>query len=137
MNETLIYQIIYLYKNFLVYVNKELKDYQISMGQLPFLLYIGKYKTCTPASLTKDLKMDWGHSQRSITKLVDQGLVIKTYDSVQKRQAHLALSEKGQDIFEFCHKLFQKWDHDNLSFLGEPEKQMAIDVLQQVVKNLG
>ena len=136
MKDTLAFQIAYLYKDFLAFVNKELKDRDISRGQVPFILYIGKHEGCTPSQLTKDMKMDWGHSQRSITRLVDQELIIKQSEGENKRNYHLSLTEKGKDIFELCHQMFKDWDALCFASMSEQSKSLILKQLKELIQTL-
>ena len=132
MKDTLAFNLVYLYKDFLNYVNKELKKQQLSHGQLPFILYIGKHDGTTPSQLKEALHMDWGHAQRSITKLVDQGFVTKYYEADNKRNAHLSLTSKGYDVFTFAHQLFQDWDHECLQSMNPEEHQQLLQLLKKL-----
>ena len=136
MKDTLAFHILYLYKNFLDYVNENLKAHDFCRGQMPFILYVGKHEDCTPSDVTRSLKMDWGHSQRSITKLVEQNLIEKVYGKENGRRYHLRLTEKGQEIFQLCHDLFHDWDAECLSFLPEEEREQLTAELHQLTDKL-
>ena len=136
MRDTFAFQIVYLYKNFLSFVNQELKNRDVSRGQIPFIIYVGKHEGCAPCQLTKELKMDWGHSQRSITRLVEQNLMIKQSDSENKRNYHLYLTESGKDIFKLCHQMFNDWDALCFSKTSKETKVQMIAQLNALIKEL-
>ena len=77
MFDTLAYKLSVLYKNFYAYASARLHPFGLHNAWIFFILYVGKHADCTPAELTKSLHVDWGYSQRCITKLVEEGFLTK------------------------------------------------------------
>lgn len=75
--KTLSYYITMLYRSFAGFTGDKLQEVGLNFGLLFFIVYIGKRPNCTPSELTKELSLDWGHSQRCINRLVDDGLITK------------------------------------------------------------
>ena len=73
MFNTLAYYSSVLYRDFTAYTSEKLEKMGLHFGLLFFLIYVGKHPGATPSDLTQTLHLDWGHSQRCITKLVDSG----------------------------------------------------------------
>ncbi len=117
-----------LYRDFLAYSTGELKKLGLSYGQLPFVLYVGKHPGCTPAELTSKMRMDWGYSQRSITKLVEGGFLAKERSEAEDRNYHLSLTQAGESAFAACHEIADSWDAGKLDLL-EPEEQQQLFTL--------
>ena len=99
-------------------------------GLLYFLLYVGKHPGATPAELTRALHLDWGHSQRSITKLVESGFLTKEKEG---RSHRLHLTEKGQEAFAVSHQVFFDWDRQRMAALTVQEQQTLLELLQKVL----
>ena len=134
MRETIAFHILELYQDFLSYTRRELKKHGMSFGQMPMILYIGKHTGCSQSDLTNNLRMDWGYSQRSVTKLVDNGFIRKEYDEV--RSCHsLLLTEKGRVVFESCHKVFYAWDQKMVGCLTTEEKNLLTSLLGRLLAN--
>ena len=131
MHETLAFYIVRLYKDFLRYTNAELKTLGLNFGQMPIILYIGKHPECTQSALTRDLKLDWGYSQRSIVKLFETDFIDKSYDS-EKASNCLKLTPKGQEAFKLCHKVFFDWDEDKMQDFTSKEREELISLLAQI-----
>ena len=72
---------------------------------------MGKHPGCTPSELTKALHVDWGHSQRSVARLVEDGFMTKERAG---RTHRLNLTAKGQQAFEISHQVFFDWDAQRL-----------------------
>ena len=74
---TLSYYTTELYKEFAAYTTEKLHELGLNFGQMYFIIYVGKHPECTPSELPSALKLDWGHSQRSVAKLAEDGFLIK------------------------------------------------------------
>ena len=72
---TLSYYTTELYKEFAAYTTEKLHELGLNFGQMYFIIYVGKHPECTPSELTSALKLDWGHSQRSVAKLAEDGFL--------------------------------------------------------------
>ncbi|MCI5800805.1 MAG: MarR family winged helix-turn-helix transcriptional regulator, partial [Oscillospiraceae bacterium] len=98
-----------------------------------FVLYIGKHPGCSPSELTKALRVDWGHSQRSVEKLVREGFVIKERPGEGGRAYRLTLTARGQEVFEESHRVFFEWDEQKLSALNGEERQQLLSLLERAM----
>lgn len=121
-----------LYKDFSAYTAQRLQELGLSFGALPFLVFVGKKPGCTPTELTKALRMDWGHSQRTITRLADGGFLTKEKSADGGRTYHLHLTEKGQKAFEVSHEVFYSWDEETLRTLSEEDRTRLLEILQKI-----
>ena len=129
MKETLAYHIMALYRDFLAYTTEELKELGLSFGQMPLILYVGRRPGCTQADLTKDLHLDWGYSQRAITKLVSTGFLEIQHNG----QCNcLTLTETGNHAFQVCHSVFSQWDRQKTAGLSPDDTQTLLTLLGQI-----
>ena len=131
MQETIAFTINAIHKSFLAHTAQILKNHGLNHGQLPFILYIGKHPGCAPSELKSDLKLDWGYSQRAITKLVEHGYITKTLDS-RSDKYQLELTETGTCAFHACHDAFAQWDNEHLKNLTCQEQEELLHLLQQI-----
>ena len=131
MFNTLAYYSSVLYRDFTAYTSEKLEKLGLHFGLLFFLIYVGKHPGATPSDLTQTLRLDWGHSQRCITKLVDSGFLTK--EKVGRRY-QLHLTEKGQEAFEVSHQVFFDWDDQHLTALSEEERRTLFALLQKVAR---
>ena len=99
--------ILTLHRRFAAYTTQRLQELGLSFGMMYFIIYVGKHPGCTPSELTQRLHLDWGHSQRSLTKLAEDGFLTKEKSG---RSYHLELTEKGRTAFAACHRVFYGWD---------------------------
>ena len=80
---------------------------------------------------TIDLNLDWGYSQRSVTKLVEEGFLTREKSG---RCYHLNLSDKGQQAFEVSHQVFFDWDEQVLSALSLQEREQLFTLLAKAAQ---
>ena len=130
MHQTLALCAAMLHRDFTAYTSVKLKKLGLHFGLLYFLLYVGKHPGATPAELTRALHLDWGHSQRSITKLVESGFLTKEKAG---RSHRLHLTEKGQEAFAVSHQVFFDWDRQRMAALTAQEQQTLLELLQKVL----
>ena len=90
---------------------------------------MGKHPGTTPSDLTEALHLDWGHSQRCITKLVENGFLTKEKAG---RRYQLDLTEKGREAFAISHQVFFDWDEKRLAVLTEEERQTLFALLRKL-----
>ena len=123
--------ILTLHKEFAAYTTRRLQELGLSFGLMYFVIYVGKHPGCTPSELTKDLHLDWGHSQRSLNKLAEDGFLTKEKVG---RSYHLHLTRTGKKAFTVCHQVFTDWDAQNLGGLTAQEQQQLLTLLQKAVR---
>ena len=128
MFQTLAYYSSVFHKEFVGYTSDKLQKLGINFGSVFFLIYVGNHPGCTPSELTKALQMDWGHSQRSVTKMVNEGFMTKDKCG---RIYHLNLTEKGQQAFQVSHQVFFDWDKEKLKALTDAECRQLFELLQK------
>ena len=123
--------ILTLHRRFAAYTTQRLQELGLSFGMMYFIIYVGKHPGCTPSELTQRLHLDWGHSQRSLTKLAEDGFLTKEKSG---RSYHLELTEKGRTAFAACHRVFYGWDARNLTGLTADEQRQLLDLLQKAAQ---
>lgn len=130
-HKTLSYYATLLYRNFSAFTSDRLQQFGLNYGLLFFIVYIGKKPNCTPSEPTKELALDWGHSQRCITRLVSDGFITK-----EKAGRHylLNLTERGQKAFDAAHQVFFDWDNTFMTNLTAKEKEQLLTLLEKATE---
>ena len=131
MFQTFAYYLSVLYKDFYAYAGARLHPLGVNNGLVFFVIYVGKHPGCTPSELTKTLHVDWGYSQRTVTKLVEEGFLKR---EKLGRAYHLDLSPKGQQAFQVSHQVFFDWDQQALAALDEKEREQLFALLAKATK---
>lgn len=131
MFHTLAYYATAFHRSFVNYTTAKLQTLGLNFGSLFLLIYVGKHPGCTQTQLTSDLNLDWGYSQRSVTKLVEEGFLTREKSG---RCYHLNLSDKGQQAFEVSHQVFFDWDEQVLSALSLQEREQLFTLLAKAAQ---
>mgnify|MGYP003249713632 CR=1 FL=1 len=118
--KALSYYIAMLYRSFADFTGGKLQEVGLNFGLLFFIVYIGKKPNCTPSELTKALSLDWGHSQRCINRLTDDGFI----------------TERGQEAFEAAHRIFFDWDDRFMTNLTAKEKEQLLALLEKATERI-
>lgn len=130
MFRTFSYACTVLYRRFTHYTSARLAQWGLSFGTLFFIIYVGKHPGCTQSELTAALHLDWGHSQRTVLKLVESGFLLREKDG---RVYRLNLSERGQQAFAASHQVFFDWDKQALSNLSPEEQTQLVGLLYKAL----
>lgn len=131
MFQTLAYYATSFHRSFVNYTTAKLQTLGLNFGSLFLVIYVGKHPGCTQTQLTSDLNLDWGYSQRSVTKLVEEGFLTREKSG---RCYHLNLSDKGQQAFEVSHQVFFDWDEQVLSALSLQEREQLFTLLAKAAQ---
>ena len=130
MKETLAFQVLILYRDFLAYTTGKLKEIGLSFGLMPLVLYTGKHPGCLQKELREALHLDWGYSQRSIEKLVETGFMTKEHEGNPSGNS-LHLTERGEKAFQLCHTVFDDWDKLRTKDFTDEEKETLSSLLKK------
>ena len=131
MFQTLAYYATAFHRSFVNYTTAKLQTLGLNFGSLFLVIYVGKHPGCTQTQLTSDLNLDWGYSQRSVTRLVEEGFLTREKSG---RCYHLNLSDKGQQAFEVSHQVFFDWDEQVLSALSLQEREQLFTLLAKAAQ---
>ena len=131
MFQTLAYYATAFHRSFVNYTTAKLQTLGLNFGSLFLVIYVGKHPGCTQTQLTSDLNLDCGYSQRSVTKLVEEGFLTREKSG---RCYHLNLSDKGQQAFEVSHQVFFDWDEQVLSALSLQEREQLFTLLAKAAQ---
>lgn len=132
MVQTLAYFATVLHRSFVAYTTQRLQALGLNFGALFQVIYVGKHPGCTQAELTAALGLDWGYSQRSVTKLVEEGFLTR---EKRGRAYHLGLSPAGERAFAVSHQVFFDWDEQVLQGLSPREREQLLGLLEKAAKS--
>ncbi len=121
-----------LRRKFTKFCTERLEEMNVSYGQLYIIIFIGKKGNCSPSEVSNGLKLDAGHLNRTINKLIENGLINQTKNENDRRANVLSLTAKGEEIFHASKDLFKEWDEKVLSPLSDDEKAQLMNILRKV-----
>lgn len=89
------------------YLNKELKDVDLSYGLYPLLIKVYRLKEVSQEDLAKLLHVNESTVTRNLEKLEKKGLIIKT---PEKRKKIISVTEKGAKTAQKIMDYDEEWD---------------------------
>lgn len=119
-----------------VYLDKVLKEYELSSGSYPYLLVLNENEGISQSKISKEIGHDKAMSARTITKLIKLGYLNRKKDETDSRAYKLYLTEKAKviipKVLDESHKLVKLITED----LNEEEKIITMDSLNKVFNNI-
>ncbi|NKF07656.1 MarR family winged helix-turn-helix transcriptional regulator [Clostridium gasigenes] len=119
-----------------VYLDKVLKEYELSSGSYPYLLTLMENEGISQNKISKELGHDKAMSARTITKLIKLGYFNRKEDEDDSRAYKLYLTEKGKDVIPKVIDKVRKLIDIITRDLNEEEKITTMDSLDKILKNI-
>lgn len=119
-----------------VYLDKVLKEYELSSGSYPYLLTLGENEGISQNKISKELGHDKAMSARTITKLIKLGYFNRKEDEDDSRAYKLYLTEKGKDVIPKVIDKVRKLIDIITRDLNEEEKITTMDSLDKILNNI-
>lgn len=123
--------ILTLHRRFAAYTTQRLQELGLSFGMMYFIIYVGKHPGCTPSELTQRLHLDWGHSQRSLTKLA-RGWI--PHQRKERPQLPSGTDRKGPDGLCGRPPGVLWLGRRNLTGLTADEQRQLLELLQKAAQ---
>jgi len=125
-----------IFRNTQGYLDKMLKEFELSSGSYPYLLMLYENEGINQNKISKELGYDKAMSARTITKLIKLGYLDRIKDETDSRANKLFLTLKAKvvipKVLHKIHELVYLITED----LNEEEKNITIDSLKKVLSNI-
>lgn len=118
------------------YLDKVLKEYELSSGSYPYLLVLRENEGISQNKISKELGYDKAMSARTITKLIKLGYLERKEDETDSRAYKLYLTSRAKDVIPKVLEEIHKLVHLITVDLNEEEKSITMDSLNKVLNNI-
>lgn len=108
----------------------------ITLSQSYTIVEIGRAGTMSVNLLTEILGLDKSTVSKSVDKLVNNGVLVRSTDPEDRRSVILCLSDKGQAVFEEVEKRTTTYFSEVIADIPDDKRQQIVDSLQLLVKSL-
>ena len=125
-----------IFRNTQIYLDKALKEYELSSGSYPYLLTLTKNEGISQNKISKELGYDKAMSARTITKLIKLGYIDRKEDEADSRAYRLYLTQKAKDVIPKVLEEIHKLVHLITKDLSEEEKVITIYSLNKTLNNM-
>jgi len=126
----------FLYRYCQMYLDKELKPYNIGPGQFYLLMPLFKKDGVNQESLGLSINLDRANVTRAIQKLVKEGYVYRQRDDEDKRSHRIFLTEKGRAIEPGLKKIALEWENILLSSFDSDQRQTIVNSFEDMIQNV-
>jgi len=123
-----------IYKNLKTKMERDLKQYDIGMGQMQILMvfFSDVAGIKTQIELAKQLSVDKGNISRSMVKLLEKGYIEQTEDSKKS----FRLTEKGIELKLEIIQIFMRINELMTEDIGVKDVDQTLMTLTKISKNL-
>lgn len=124
-----------LHRQFQIYLNRELKDYDIHSSEYIFLVNLDKEKGVSQEKLSASLFIDKAATARAIARMEQLGYVQRTRDPFDGRSNLVTLTAKGLEMRRIIKSKLAHWRQTISEGLSEEQIEDMIAQLQRMSKN--
>ncbi|WP_459477792.1 MarR family winged helix-turn-helix transcriptional regulator [Clostridium saccharoperbutylacetonicum] len=122
-----------IFRNTQIFLDKVLKNYNLSSGSLPYIFNLEKNEGITQNKLSKEIGNDKAMSARTITKLIELEFVYKKQDEKDGRAYNLYLTEKAKELIPKIRKDIREVVDIVTEDLTEEEKFTTTESLKKIL----
>jgi len=126
----------FLYRYSQIYLDKELKPYNIGPGQFYLLMPLFQKDGVNQESLGQSINLDRANVTRAVQKLVKEGYVYRQRDDEDKRSYRVFLTDKGRAIEPGLKKIASEWENILLSNFDSDQRQTIVNSFEDMIKNV-
>jgi DNA-binding MarR family transcriptional regulator len=126
----------FLYRYSQMYLDKELKPYNIGPGQFYLLMPLFQKDGVNQESLAQSINLDRANVTRAIQKLIKEGYVYRQTDDEDRRSHRIFLTEKGKAIEPGLKKIALEWENILLSNFDSDQRQTIVNSFEDMIKNV-
>lgn len=121
-------KITYANRKILAHVNEVLKPYNLNSSDWRVFMYLNRHESSTLLPICEFYDMDKAILSRSVYKLEKLGF-LEFLKAEDKREKHIKLSQKGEEVFTHNHTIIKKYEDEILLLLDKAYKDIFMDSL--------
>ena len=122
-----------LYRKQTTFINRELKDVNLSSGLYPLLIKSYKNKGISQEELADALNINESTVTRNLDKLEKKGLITRT---PEKRKKIISVTPEGIEIAQIVMDIDDKWDNTIKKSLTNQEYENFRNILIKIGEDL-
>ncbi|BES63652.1 hypothetical protein SANA_00910 [Gottschalkiaceae bacterium SANA] len=124
-----------LYRQFQIYINRALDEYDINSSEYIFLINISKNQGVNQKMLSEELIIDQALTTRVMKSLEEKGYITRAKNSHDRRAYQIFLTEKGEKIQPIILGKLKAWTDILANDLTVEEVDQGIAMLMVMSKN--
>jgi DNA-binding MarR family transcriptional regulator len=124
-----------IYRNFHIYLNHQLEQYNIGSGQFQFLMVLYTHDGINQENLSEQLNIDKTTVTRALKKLEKEGYVTRKKDDFDRRSYLIFLTEKAKTLQPEIKTILKKWTVKVLNDISLDEQICLYNLLEKMKEN--
>ncbi len=121
-----------LYRQFQIFMNKNMKPYRVSSSEVIYLLKVTENEAASQAALAEMFFTDSAIVTR-ILQSMEKGLIVRNSSNDDKRSMLVSLTPKGEEAKEAEPKIRTAWKNRVFKNLSEEEKSYMISLYKKMI----
>lgn len=126
-----------LYRQSQAYFSKKLHPFKIGSGQYAVLLALRDNDGVSQERLSSRLGIDKANITRAVTKLQNEGYIVRKPDSEDKRVWLIYLTDQGKELLPILGDILNEWYSILFNGLSKHELENFAINLKKMTDNLG
>mgnify|MGYP003585628324 CR=1 FL=1 len=124
-----------IFRNLQSSIDNSISKYGLTCGTYPYLLNLAGNEGISQSKLAFEVGHDKAMTARSITKLIEIGLIYKKEDSSDSRAYQLFLTDKAKSIIPDIKKEFYNLSRLITKDINQNEIQVTLSSLEKILEN--
>ncbi|ADY12311.1 MarR family winged helix-turn-helix transcriptional regulator [Sphaerochaeta globosa] len=124
-----------LHRNHAMYVNRVLKPWNITSGEVGFLMTLYQEEGRTQEQLSSILSIDKAAATRALTSLQDKGYIQRRVNEQDKRCKCIYLTQKAKELRQVITTQVRTWNSKAANLIGESTYDQLCLSLETILSN--
>jgi len=124
-----------MYRYAQIYLNRELKPYNIGAGQHSILMVLYENNGIAQEDITNTLHLDKGTTAKTIKKLVEEGYIIRKKNIDDRRAYKIFLTKKARYIKGDLIRILSRWTDIISTGFTENEREITFGLFERMAHN--
>lgn len=134
-NESIVRWTSVMYRYAQIYLNRELKPYNIGAGQHSILMVLYENNGIAQEDITNTLHLDKGTTAKTIKKLVEEGYIIRKKNIDDRRAYKIFLTKKARNIRGDLIRILSRWTDIISTGFTENEREITFGLFGRMAHN--
>lgn len=118
-----------------VYASRLLKEFDISGGEQPILMYLAKNNNVNQDAISKYFMVDKGSIAKTLAKLEEKGFIQRETNPLNQREKFISLTQKGQESIVHLSESLDTWNELLFKGISSDEKKLLEELAGRIAAN--
>jgi len=124
-----------LYRFWQIYMNRELKEYDLLSSEFIFIVYISEDGHVNQKQICDELAIDQAMATRSMRNLEAKGFIVRQKNPHDGRAYALSLTNKGRTAKSIIQKKLIAWNDIIFADVSEENREQVLEIMYHCANN--